>query len=102
MYKRQVAYVFFGDVKHLYTVALTLWMYCSAIFYPVEQLQGVIRWIIWANPLYTYIHCMREIVMYGQLPGTVEWLQMILWSAAVYALGLVVFRRNRNRVMQKI
>ena len=45
---------------------------------------------------------MREIVMYGQLPGTVEWIQMILWSAAVYALGLVVFRRNRNRVMQKI
>ena len=33
------AYVFFGDVKHLYSVALTLWMYCSAIFYPVEQLR---------------------------------------------------------------
>ena len=27
-----VAYVFFGDIKHLYAVVLTLWMYCSAIF----------------------------------------------------------------------
>lgn len=96
------AYVFFGDVKHLYAVALTLWMYCSAIFYPVEQLHGVIRWVIWANPMYTYIHCLRQAVMYGQLPGTVQWLQMILWSAALYILGSVVFRRNRNRIMQKI
>ena len=96
------AYVFFGDVKHLYAVALTLWMYCSAIFYPVEQLHGVIRWVIWANPMYTYIHYLRQAVMYGQLPGTVQWLQMILWSAALYILGSTVFRRNRNRIMQKI
>ena len=26
------AYVFFGDIKHLYSVLLTLWMYCSALF----------------------------------------------------------------------
>ena len=36
------AYVFFGDVKHLYSVVLTLWMYCSAIFYPVDQLSGAL------------------------------------------------------------
>ena len=34
-YMLATAYVFFGDVKHLYTVLLTIWMYCSAIFYPV-------------------------------------------------------------------
>src|SRR5699024_1544145 len=37
-YLLSVAYVFFGDIKHLYSVALTLWMYCSAIFYPADQL----------------------------------------------------------------
>ncbi len=34
---------FLGDVKHLYSVVLTLWMYCSAIFYPAQQLSGPIR-----------------------------------------------------------
>lgn len=48
-YMLAAAYVFFGDVKHLYTVVLTLWMYCSAIFYPVEQLQGFIRVVIQNN-----------------------------------------------------
>lgn len=65
-YMLATAYVFFGDVKHLYTVLLTIWMYCSAIFYPVEQLQGIIRVVIWNNPLYTFIHCMRKVVMMGR------------------------------------
>lgn len=101
-YMLAAAYVFFGDVKHLYTVALTLWMYCSAIFYPVEQLQGGIRVVIQNNPLYVYIHCMRGAVMTGELPGGTEWLQMVLWGAGVCLLGVMVFRKNRNSIMQRI
>lgn len=96
------AYVFFGDVKHLYTVLLTLWMYCSAIFYPVEQLQGFIRLVILNNPLYVFIHCLRKAVMQGLWPGGLEWAQMLLWSAGVYLLGHWIFRRNRNQLMQKL
>ena len=101
-YMLAAAYVLFGDVKHLYTVALTLWMYCSAIFYPVEQLQGVIRVVIQNNPLYVYIHCMRGAVMTGELPGGTEWLQMVLWGAGACLLGVMVFRKNRNSIMQRI
>lgn len=101
-YMLATAYVFFGDIKHLYSVVLTLWMYCSAIFYPVEQLQGFIRIVIFNNPLYTYIHCLRKAVIYGELPNTVEFLQMVLWGAGIYGLGYLVFRKNRNRILQKI
>lgn len=96
------AYVFFGDIKHLYTVLLTLWMYCSAIFYPVEQLQGFIRLVILNNPLYVFIHCLRKAVMQGLWPGGLEWVQMILWSMCLYLLGHWIFRRNRNTIMQKL
>lgn len=101
-YMLACAYVFFGDVKHLYSVALTLWMYCSAIFYPVEQLQGFIRIVIANNPLYAYIHCLRKAVMYGQLPTAGEWLQMILWGVLLYLIGYGVFRKSKNKIMQKI
>lgn len=96
------AYVFFGDIKHLYSVVLTLWMYCSAIFYPIEQLQGIIRVVILNNPLYTYIHCLRKAVMYGAFPNVTEYLQMILWATGIYGLGYLVFRKSRNRILQKI
>ena len=101
-YMLAAAYVFFGDVKHLYTVALTLWMYCSAIFYPVEQLQGFIRVVIRLNPLYAYIHCLREAVMLGQLPNWMETVQMAVCSVGMYLLGWLVFRRCRKRILQKL
>lgn len=101
-YLLAAAYVFFGDVKHLYAVALTLWMYCSAIFYPVEQITGIIRLVILNNPLYVYIHCMRKAVMHGALPTGTEWAQMALWGIGMLLLGMFIFRHNRNRIMQKI
>lgn len=101
-YLLSVAYVFFGDVKHLYTVVLTLWMYCSAIFYPVEQIQGFIRAVIETNPLYVYIHCLRKAVMLGTLPTYAEWLQMLLWAFGMLAAGTLLFRKSRNRIMQRI
>ena len=101
-YALAAAYVFFGDVKHLYAVALTLWMYCSAIFYPADQLTGPIRTVIGLNPLFAYINCMRKAVMYGALPTAYEWAQMVLWGVGICLLGTLIFRRSRNRIMQKI
>ena len=101
-YMLATAYVFFGDVKHLYSVVLALWMYCSAIFYPVEQLQGFIRTVIELNPIYAYIHCMRNAVMYAQLPTGAQWLQMALWSLGVLLIGYLVFQKHKNTIMQRI
>lgn len=101
-YLLATAFVFFGDIKHLYSVALTLWMYCSAIFYPVEQITGIMRTVILNNPLYVYILCMRKAVLYGTLPTAVQWLQMILWGAGMFLIGALVYHRNRNQIMQKI
>lgn len=96
------AYVFFGDVKHLYSVILTLWMYCSAIFYPVDRLEGVIRTVIEFNPIYEYISATRNVVMYGAMPSVTEILKMLIWSVAMLGIGYWIFRRNKNKVMQKI
>ena len=96
------AFVFFGDVKHLYSVLLTLWMYCSAIFYPIDRIEGVIRTIIELNPIYEYISATRSAVMYGVMPSALEIVKMMLWSVIMFVIGYYVFRKNRNNIMQKI
>ena len=97
-----VPYVFFGDMKHLYSVMLTLWMYCSAIFYPVEQLEGVIRIVVLNNPLFAMIDGARKVMMYGTFPSLLQWAQILIWSVGLYFAGVFVFRKNRNLLMQKI
>ena len=101
-YLLSAAYLFFGDIKHLYSVALTLWMYCSAIFYPVEQLSGPIRTLIEQNPLFLFISSMRNAVLSGLWPENRVLLLMFLWGGGVYLLGSTVFRKSKSRMMQSL
>ncbi len=96
------AYVFFGDVKHLYSVLLTLWMYMSALFYPVDQLKGIVRMVIQINPVFNYIDCMRTIVMKGRLPDVTQMIYIAAWGIVMYLVGFVVFNRHRNDIMKKL
>ncbi len=96
------AYVFFGDVKHLYGVITTLWMYCSAIFYPVDRLQGPIRMVIEINPLFEYINATRNVVMYGVFPSVREIIVMVVWAIVMFAIGYWIFNKNKNNIMQKV
>lgn len=95
-------YVFFADIKHLYSVLLTLWMYASALFYPVESLSQIMRTVVEINPVYAYIAFARECVLQGSIPDAIRWFQIILWGVGSFACGYIVFRKNENKVMQKI
>ena len=77
-------------------------MYCSAIFYPIDRMEGVIRKVIEFNPIFNYIDAMRNVVMYGILPPVWEIIRMVVWAIIVYAIGYCIFRKNKNKVMQKI
>lgn len=96
------AYVFFGDVKHLYSIITTVWMYLSALFYPVDSIKGLPRMIIEINPIFQYINAARNVVMYHTWPSWTELLAMVAWAVGMLALGWLVFSKNKNKIMQKI
>lgn len=97
-----IAYVFFGDIKHLYSVVLTLWMYCSAIFYPVDSLSGVMQKIVQENPVFSYIASARMCMIYGIWPQRGLWIRMIFWGVLSFSVGYFFFQKMKNKVMQKI
>lgn len=97
-----VGYVFFGDLKHLYGIALTLWMYLSALFYPITRLPGIMVTVVGNNPVYLFIDAMRWIVLEGSLQPWTAFVKMVIWSVGVYLVGTWIFRKNKNKVMQKI
>ena len=101
-YILSIAFVFFGDIKYLYSVVLTIWMYMSAIFYPAESVSLVMQKIINGNPLYAYIRFTRECVMYQQVPELTVWLKVIGWGVGMFLVGYYVFRRKENSVMQRV
>lgn len=101
-YFLSVLFVLFGDIKHLYSIVLTLWMYASAIFYPVESTSGMMQKIIISNPVYNYIACARQCVLQGTLPNVNQWIRMFVWSFGSYFAGKLYFQFLKSRVLQKI
>ena len=101
-YILSVVYVFFADVKYLYSVFLTLWMYMSALFYPISGLPESMQKFIGFNPIYLVIAFARECVMYGKVPDVMMWVKLVCWSLGIMWLGLAVFKRGENQVMQRV
>ena len=97
-----VIYVFFADIRYLYSVFLQLLVYVSALFYPADRLSGIMREVVDWNPVYNFILFARDIMMYGVMPEPVLWLKIIFWGTAGFCFGYYLFVRMENRIMQRI
>lgn len=90
-----VCAVYFRDTNHLYGVCTTAWMYLTPIFYPVSVIPDQFRPLVQLNPLYLFIDCFRQLVLYGQLPTLLNTLQSLAWSLGMLGFGLWVFKRKQ-------
>jgi len=76
--------VFFRDIGYIYSVGITLWMFLSAIMYPVEILPPRIFHLIHFNPMFHYISYFRDLTLNGVVPGL--WANIICIGFALAAL----------------
>lgn len=98
-YVLAIAYTFMPDVKYLYSILLQLWMYLSAIFYPVDLLSPQMQTVIRVNPLYIFIAAARSCVLYHAWPPAMEWIGMLGWGFGMYALGCLIFDANKDKIL---
>lgn len=101
-YFLSVVYTMFGDIKHLYSILLTLLMYASALFYPVESTSETMQAVITRNPVYNYIACARKCVLDAALPDANQWARLFVWSIGMFLFGKWYFDKMKTRVLQKI
>ena len=95
--------VYFRDLKHLYSVVMTAWMYITPIMYPIEYLSG--SWvykIVMLNPLTWYVQYFRQVVMYNKLP-TLE-MNLVCFGEAILMMiiGLLSFRKLQDKFILHI
>ena len=90
--------VFFRDLTYLYGVLTTLIMYLSAIFWPVEILEGgALENLIGLNPMYQFITYFRYLVYWGRVPDL--WFNFVCIGLALTALcgGTYVFMKQQDK-----
>jgi teichoic acid transport system permease protein len=92
-----------ADVKQLVPFIMRMWLYGSAVLYPVtrfsDHLSGWQLHLIEANPLLVYIDLMRHALM-EEVPlaasAQVLWLEAIAWALVVGTAGYVYFWRGEK------
>lgn len=97
-----IIYVFFADIKYLYEILLVLWMYLSAIFYPVSVLPDYVQNVLYNNPTFLAIDISRSVLQYGQLPPIGEWIKLTVFAVVSFLIGIMIFIKFENNVMRKI
>lgn len=101
-YMLSIVYVFFADIKYLYSVLLTLLMYMSAIFYSVSNLSPVMQKVVGMNPIYVAVAIARDCVMCSSASTPELWIKLICWGLGSFTVGYLVFCGKENKVMAKI
>ena len=96
--------VFFRDVIHLWGVVITAWNYLTPVFWPeayLDNLAGGLQQVLLGvehlNPMYYFISYLRQIMMYGTMPGLEFNLMCLLFAVVTFAVGLVVFRKTEHK-----
>jgi len=91
--------VYVRDMAHLVAVALQLLFYATTIIFPLSlipvELYGLpLRLMFSLNPLTQFLTLMRDLV-YGLTPGTMsQWAYITVWTAALLAWAMWVFKRR--------
>ena len=91
-------YVFFRDIKHIYSVLLTLWTYLTPLFYSVDALKSeLVQKVMVFNPMFHYVDGFRDLLM-GTMPSAVSFVAMYGFAAISLIIGGLFLQAMKNKI----
>jgi ABC-type polysaccharide/polyol phosphate export permease len=97
-----MANLFYRDVKYLFEVILTVWMFASAIVYPADHVAGVLGTMIRANPMTVIVESYRSVILYGSLPEPISFASVMVLSFLVLPIAWLTFHRSEVQFAENI
>ncbi len=110
-----VANVYFRDTQYFISLILQMWMYLSPVIYPISMVHDVskdlgglfgsavtLESVYQLNPMVHFIEVFRNLLYDNRWPSLTEWAICLVWAVVVFALGLVVFRKNERNLAEAL
>lgn len=92
-------YVFFRDVQYLWTIAIQLIMYMSAVFYTVESFPENIQKLFLINPIYVYIKYFRLVVIDNTIPSIQYHLLALGYALLAFGIGALMYKKQNHKFL---
>jgi len=74
--------LFYRDVKYLFEIVISVWMFASSVVYPVDRVGGRLGTLLDLNPMTHFINAFRAVVIENRVPDPA--------FAAIAAITLVL------------
>lgn len=94
--------VYYTDVKHLWGVLTLVFMYASAIFYPMEIIPEPYKQYLLLNPIYWIIDQFRDFFTLGSLHDPLNIINTFLISIMIFIIGLMIYKKYEKKVIMKL
>ncbi len=90
--------VFFSDVVELVGVLLTLMMYLTPTFYPMEIVPPRFLFLVRYNPIRSIMEVFRDPIYHGKIPPLSHIAVSVVIAFTFLAVGAIVFRKTSDRI----
>lgn len=97
-----MANLFYRDVKYLFELVLTIWMFTSAVLYPVNNVGGKTGMLMSLNPMTPIIDGYRDVLLRGHFPNSTAFLFTTIMSVVLLAVSWVVFHRAEYEFAENV
>jgi ABC-type polysaccharide/polyol phosphate export permease len=97
-----MANLFYRDVKYLFEIVITVWMFATSVVYPVQLVGGRLGTLLMLNPMTPIIDGYRAVLLRGTLPEPRPFAAAAALSFFVLALGWIIFHRSEFRFAEEI
>jgi ABC-type polysaccharide/polyol phosphate export permease len=97
-----MANLFYRDVKYLFDVVLTVWMFASATVYPADAVHGTLGVLVRLNPMTVLIESYRNVLLYNTAPGAASFGAVAVGTLVVVPAMWLLFHRSEFRFAENI
>lgn len=101
-YAVSIWYLYMRDAKFIYSNALHILRFFTALYYSIDRMPHNIATFIRYNPPYTFIAIGRNCIVYGKAPDEGYLLQMVVYGIGFYIFGKVIFELFKHKIAEKM
>jgi ABC-2 type transport system permease protein len=94
-----ITFIRFDDTRNVVNVSLLMLLYLTPVFYPLSALSPRLQQLIGLNPMTSFLDCFRWAFSTNETATWGDWFYISIVSAAVFYLGVYIFKKYWARTV---
>ena len=97
-----IVFSFFGDIDYLYSVFMTMLLFVSGVFIPIDHIPRQFHRVLGYNPIFLSIYMARNSLIYNLPSHWSAWVKMFLWATISSFGGNFILNKHQNKILSRL